>query len=180
MLHLTRRNHSISLYYKQEDITNWWVSMEPLQKPAQRKYNPKRTILSDEQYLEIKGTLEKKSADLKYDGKPEHKRAPVKYGFPPPTKPREAKTFCDDYEDFTLKCACKLLRKGFLLGMHDARTTGDGWPKHIWAVSEKGTALEAKPSGGISGTYHGYPMVDTDPLKEKVLKVWKQRTQNVK
>lgn len=48
----------------------------------------------------------------------------------------------------------------------------DGWPKNIWSVTDEGIALEAQLENAEFGSYHGYPMPDSDPFIEDVLKRW--------
>jgi hypothetical protein len=46
----------------------------------------------------------------------------------------------------------------------------DGWPQNVWAVTERGEPLEAQLEG--QGVYHGYPMAEADPFREKILDRW--------
>ena len=48
----------------------------------------------------------------------------------------------------------------------------DGWPKNIWAVMDNGIALESQLENPYNGTYHGYPMPDSDPFIAEVVKRW--------
>jgi len=60
------------------------------------------------------------------------------------------------------------LRKGLI----SERCNGD-WPKNIWAVTDNGIALEAQLENPETGTYHGYPMPESDPLATEIAKLWK-------
>ena len=48
------------------------------------------------------------------------------------------------------------------------------WPtlRHLWAVTEHDEPLEAQLENATQGVYHGYPIPDTDPMGEEVLKRW--------
>jgi hypothetical protein len=48
-----------------------------------------------------------------------------------------------------------------------------GWPQNVWAVAPNGTALEAMLENPSTGTYHGYPMQEDDPLAEEVFERWR-------
>lgn len=65
--------------------------------------------------------------------------------------------------------ALSLLREGVNRGTFSAQER-DGWPQNVWAVTDKGQPLEAQLE--TNGTYHGYPMSDADPFREKVLERW--------
>ncbi len=46
----------------------------------------------------------------------------------------------------------------------------NGWPQNVWAVTGKGEPLEAQLEG--DGVYHGYPMPEADPFRDKILERW--------
>jgi hypothetical protein len=46
------------------------------------------------------------------------------------------------------------------------------WPKNVWSVTEDGIAIEAQLENPELGSYHGYPMPETDPLSQEVLRRW--------
>lgn len=46
----------------------------------------------------------------------------------------------------------------------------NGWPQNVWAVTDKGEPLEAQLEG--DGIYHGYPMAEADPFRDKILERW--------
>jgi hypothetical protein len=50
----------------------------------------------------------------------------------------------------------------------------DGFPKHIWAVTDTGIVLEAKYSNVGPGHYHGYPLFEPDPFRQVVIARWRQ------
>jgi len=76
---------------------------------------------------------------------------------------------CDQVEIYTRTEALTLLRSGLLRGTFSLQER-DGWPQNVWAVTEKGEALEAQLEA--QGVYHGYPMAEADPFREKVLERW--------
>jgi len=41
-------------------------------------------------------------------------------------------------------------------------------------VNATGVPLEAQLENRESGQYHGYPMPETDPFREKVLAAWRE------
>lgn len=148
--------------------------MSELRKPQERKFNPKRRVLSEDDYIPQKKTLEEKSKSLGYEGKGEHKLNPGDFNLFPPASGRIDKTLCDLSKIFTHKEALILLREGYRKRIFDPREH-KGWPRHIWAVVSGDIVLEAKPSMAGSGIYHGYPLPPSDPLCEVVLKIWKER-----
>lgn len=46
------------------------------------------------------------------------------------------------------------------------------FPQNVWAVSEDNIPLEAQLDNQEQGSYHGYPMLETDPFREEVLSRW--------
>lgn len=148
--------------------------MPQLRKPEERKFNPKRTILSTPEYTRLKEKLKEKSAQLQYDGKPEHKLTPGDFNLRPPACGRSDKSLCDLVKIFTHKEALKLLREGFSKGLIDTREN-KGWPRHIWAVTDGDIVLEGKPSMPGTGIYHGYPLFQSDPIFQEVIAQWKTR-----
>ena len=108
---------------------------------------------------------------LRYAGNPEHKRRPGDFGLDPPSSPRPGKTLCDSVQIFTRSEALQLLREGIEKGTFSEQTR-DGWPQNVWAVTQDGYPLEAQLEG--QGSYHGYPMPESDPFRDKVLERWAQ------
>jgi hypothetical protein len=154
-------------------------SQKNIEKPPERKDNPKRKILSDEQWEKMTSKLDEWAQKSNYEGKADHKRYPGDFNLSPPASPRSNKTLCDsDYIIakiiFTQKKLCSLIKQGILLGMVDNRCF-HGWPRHIWVVICDDIVLEAKQSENYIGTYHGYPMLKTDSLYETVIKIWEKR-----
>jgi hypothetical protein len=133
-------------------------------------FSPKRRIRQkvDPRYLE---TL---AQTITYGGNPEHKRNPGDFGLTPPSHPRPDKTLCDKVKVFHRGAATDLLRAGCTKGLISEQQRG-AFPQNIWAVSDGGFPLEAQLENVEQGTYHGYPMADSDPFGEMVLKYWSQR-----
>ncbi|PPC89434.1 MAG: hypothetical protein CTY34_11430 [Methylobacter sp.] len=109
---------------------------------------------------------------VKYGGNPEHKMNPGDFGLIPPSGPRPGKSLCDSVKVFSKKTALKYLQAGLRKGLVSERCNGD-WPKNIWAVTDNGIALEAQLENPETGTYHGYPMPESDPLATEIAKLWK-------
>ena len=76
---------------------------------------------------------------------------------------------CDQVEIYTRAEALNLLRVGLQRGTFSVQER-DGWPQNVWAVTERGEPLEAQLEA--QGVYHGYPMPEADPFREKVLDRW--------
>jgi hypothetical protein len=108
-----------------------------------------------------------------YGGNPEHKRNPGDFGLTPPSQPRADKTLCDTAGIFSRKLATELLRRGIERGMLSKRQAGD-FPQNIWSVTDAGMPLEAQLENQDLGTYHGYPMPESDPFRSEVLDRWKR------
>jgi hypothetical protein len=131
-------------------------------------FNPKRRIrqVLDPDYL-------KSLADsVNYGGNPEHKRNPGDFGLMPPSQPRADKTLCDTVGVFSRMEATRLLRMGVSKGLVSEREQ-NGYPQNIWVVTEDQWPLEAQLENAQRGTYHGYPMPETDPFREEVIAKWK-------
>ena len=135
-----------------------------------RTFNPKRRLCSVEEWQARQGVLSEKFATVRYSGNSEHKRNPGDFGLNPPSGPRPSKTLCDQVKIQNRSEALQFLRAGLERGTFSAQER-DGWPQNVWAVTENGEALEAQHEG--QGVYHGYPIPDADPFREKVLERWK-------
>jgi hypothetical protein len=108
---------------------------------------------------------------VKYKGASYHKRNPGDFGLRPPAQPRPDKTLCDEAGIRRIAEAQRLLAEGIRRGL-----VGDddqsGFPKYIWAATSDDIALQACHTG--QGEYHGYPLPDWDPFRDKVLRRWRQ------
>ena len=46
------------------------------------------------------------------------------------------------------------------------------WPKNVWSVTDDGIAMEAQLENPDAGIYHGYPMPESDPLSQEIIRRW--------
>src|ERR1017187_3369693 len=132
-------------------------------------FNPKRRLCTDAQLDGKRHLFEDLAKRARYSGNPEHKRNPGDFGLDPPTAPRPGKTLCDQVEIYSRAEAVTLLRAGLQRGTFSAQER-DGWPQNVWAVTERGEPLEAQLES--PGVYHGYPMPQADPFREKIIERW--------
>lgn len=132
------------------------------------KFNPKRKIRLYEGNKAL-------SKVVMYGGNPEHKKNP-KHNFDvdPKTYPRSAKSLCDEVEIFEKRKALKLLKEGARREMISEQER-NGFPQNIWAVDENGKPLEAQLENQETGSYHGYPVPESDPFGELILAEWNKR-----
>lgn len=139
-------------------------------KKRYHQFNSKRKIkkLTDVELQHCSELAEKVS----YGGNPEHKMNPGDFGLIPPSGPRPGKSLCDSVKIFSKKTALEYLRAGLRQGLISERCNGE-WPQNIWSVTNKGVALEAQLENPEIGTYHGYPMPESDPLAAEITKLWK-------
>lgn len=110
---------------------------------------------------------------VKYGGNPEHKKNPGDFGLMPPSQTRADKSLCDIVGIFSKKEATRLLKDGVKRGLVSEQMR-NGYPQNIWAVTNGGWPLEAQLENAETGTYHGYPMNETDPFRNEVLRRWKR------
>ena len=73
------------------------------------KFNRKRRFASSLPALEA---LKRLAAEVRYGGKPDHKRNPGDFGLTPPSLPRDDKSLCDEIRLFRRAEALRLLRLG--------------------------------------------------------------------
>ena len=136
---------------------------------AKRKsYNPKHSFAAVPQPSEVDRWVN----SVNYGGNPEHKRNPGDYGLTPPSSPRPDKTLCDLAGIFKREQAIRLLQEGIRRGLVSQQNRS-GYPQNVWAVTEDDIALEAQLENAGNGTYHGYPLPEDDPFREKVIEKWK-------
>lgn len=136
-----------------------------------RTFNPKRQLCPEELISSRRALLLSKLNKLRYTGNPEHKRRPGDFGLIPPGGARPGKTLCDAVGIFSRAEALSLLRAGVERGAFSLQER-EGWPQNVWAVTEEGDPLEAQLEG--TGAYHGYPMPEADPFRDRVLERWKR------
>lgn len=141
----------------------------------QRRYNQFNLKRKIKELAE--GELQQYSAlaqKISYGGNPEHKRNPGDFGLTPPNHARLGKSLCDDAGIFSKKIALEYLKAGLSKGLISERFNGN-WPQNIWSVSKDGKPLEAQLENPIVGTYHGYPMSESDPLAADVIRRWNSK-----
>ena len=108
---------------------------------------------------------------LRYVGSPLHKTGPGDFNLDPPTALRQGKTICDE----VINCktdAQAMLEQGTKNGLVSTQMNG-GFPQNVWAVTAGGIPLEAMLDNAETGTYHGYPMPESDPLRSTVMERWR-------
>lgn len=137
--------------------------------PRRRKFNPKRRL--------HKGLCKERAEWLAnavcYRGSPLHKRVPGDFGLTPPSSPRPGKSLCDGVEIFQIEVAQKYLCEGVELGLV-SNDADQSFPRYIWAVAENESVLEARCDDYDNGTYHGYPLEQSDPMTDIVIKRWRE------
>jgi hypothetical protein len=134
-----------------------------------RTFNPKRRLCPTDTLQARREALLTQIASIQYSGNPEHKRNPGDFGLSPLSALRPGKTLCDQVEIYSRAEALTLLRAGLQRGTFSEQER-DGWPQNVWAVTEGGEPLEAQLEG--QGVYHGYPMPEADPFRERVIERW--------
>ncbi|MDT4331521.1 hypothetical protein ACQE3E_13740 [Methylomonas sp. MED-D] len=141
-----------------------------IMKRRYQQFNNKRVI--KELTVSERQQCKELAKQVKYVGNPEHKQNPGDFGLTPPSGARPGKSLCDAVNIFSKRIAQSLLKLGLQKGLVSERYHGD-WPQNIWSVTEKGEALEAQLDNKEQGTYHGYPMPESDPMANEVIKRWK-------
>ena len=138
---------------------------------ARNTFNPKRRLAAGPATPAAKAALDEIAKKVRYVGSAFHKRNPGDFGLEPPAAPRPGKTLCDGVVD-CVKDAQGLLEEGAKRGTISEQMR-NGWPQNIWAVTKNGIPVEAQLDNETQGIYHGYPMPDADPMREKILDSWK-------
>lgn len=139
-----------------------------------RSRNPKRRLHPSPD----EAGLEDLAARVSYGGHPHHKRSPGDFGLTPPAAPRPNKSLCDGVGLFQREVATRYLVDGISRGMI-SRDADQGFPRHVWSITNEGRVLEARCDDPAAGRYHGYPLEAEDPMAELVIKRWKQRSDDV-
>ena len=134
--------------------------------------NPKRRLRPIPQGEEAIAYLKQLATKITYGGNPEHKRNPGDFGLQPPSQPRQGKTLCDETEIFARRDAQSLLREGAHRGLVSVQERGS-WPQNVWAMAANGVVVEAMLENSLTGQYHGYPMLESDPLADEVRERWR-------
>ena len=132
-----------------------------------KTFNPKRSIVADSRPFSNSDL----SNVVRYGGNPEHKKNPGDFGLTPPASPRPDKTLCDLAGITRRADAVALLQDGIRRGLVSEQARNK-YPQNVWAVTVEGIPMEAQLENSESGTYHGYPMQNGDPFRNKVLERW--------
>ena len=131
---------------------------------GKRRFNPKRKLRTEYTL----GELDDLAKRVKYRGNPVHKRNPGDFDLMPPGAPRPDKTLCDSEGIFRRLEAARLLKERVKRGLISEQTRAE-FPQNIWAVTEQGYPLEAELENRAQGTYHGYPVLQHDPIRNQIL-----------
>ncbi|MCK9589132.1 MAG: hypothetical protein WC076_05230 [Terrimicrobiaceae bacterium] len=134
------------------------------------KFDKKRRFAS---VLPTGEVLERLAVAVRSGGNPGHKRDPGDFGLTPPSLPRDDKSLCDEARIFERAEAVRLLRAGVRRGMISP-WDGNGYPKHIWSMTEEGIPLEAILENAGDGACHGYPLEANDDFRAWVITRWNQ------
>jgi hypothetical protein len=143
-------------------------SLSEARAASNRVFNPKRKLAK---CVPEAAALADLSTRATYTGNPQHKRNPGDFRLTPPSDPRLGKTLCDPAGVTRRAEALGLLRSGLRRGLISEQWR-DGWPQNVWAVSARGIPFEAMLENPVVGSYHGYPMPESDPLRPHVLDRW--------
>lgn len=143
-------------------------------KVRRRRTNPKRRLHPSP----LRERLEELEQSVSYGGHPHHKRSPGDFGLTPPASPRPNKSLCDGVGIFQRAEATQHLLEGIKRGAISA-DADQGFPRHIWSLTEDGRVLEARCDNFAIGQYHGYPLEPSDPMAELVIQRWKKMDENV-
>jgi hypothetical protein len=141
-----------------------------------KAFNPKRRLQPPPTGDRAIESLEALASRLRYVGNPLHKRGPGDFGLDPPAALRQGKSVCDGVVDCKSD-AQTLLKEGAKKGLVSMQTHGE-FPQNVWAVAPGGIPLEAMLDNFESGTYHGYPMPEADPLRTVVIERWRLASPN--
>ena len=135
-----------------------------------RRTNPKRRLHPSP----CRKRLDEIAGDVSYGGHPHHKRSPGDFGLTPPASPRPNKSLCDGVGIFQRAEAIRHLIEGIKRGAISA-DADQGFPRHVWSVTEDGRVLEARCDDFAAGQYHGYPLDRSDPMADLVIQRWKEQ-----
>ena len=117
------------------------------------------------------------AARITYVGSGYHKRFPAAggYEFGPAAGPRPSKSVCDGVRVVSRVEAEQLLRNGVRMGMFSEPL--DGLPMYVWSVDQQDEVYEAKTHPNNRVQYHGYRLEEHDPMRARVLSIWRERAQ---
>lgn len=136
------------------------------------RYNSKRKICLDD--TKNRKKCETLFTIVKYGGNPEHKKNPNDFGLEPQVGARQGKSLCDEVAIFEKEKAVDLLKEGVRRGMISEQKRNE-FPQNIWAVDSNDKPLEAQLENQATGTYHGYPVPESDPMGSEIIEKWNER-----
>lgn len=140
-----------------------------MRKPRGRDDLPGR--ISDNEKRCIEGLPPGEQARLlqsiKYEGSSKHKRRPHLFGLQPFLGPRADETYCDETAGVTP--AQMPQAKALLL---TAVTAGLVGRRMLWSVAPSGWIFEFRITNASQDSFHGYPLLPTDPMAEKVYRAF--------
>ena len=139
---------------------------------ARTGFNPKRRLAAKDSWTA--GERAERAKKALYGGNPEHKIRPGDYGLPQTTNRYQNKTLCDADRKFLKAEAEELLKEGLRKGMISVQKRNE-WPQNVWAVSADQQVFEAQLENQDNGTYHGYPLPESDDFRLLVLSEWPNR-----
>jgi hypothetical protein len=142
------------------------------ERARQRQEKTKRTIrearLTDAQRSFLRD-------NARYEGSPLHKKAPHDFGLTPPASPREEKTLCDIAGIFEKRIALALFERAIDVGLVSEKDKVAGFPAQMWVVDAHGRVFEIIYGGSRTGSYHGYPIRQVNPLFDEIVTAWSTR-----
>lgn len=135
-----------------------------------RSTNPKRRLHPSP----ARQRLKEIASGVPYGGHPHHKRSPGDFGLTPPAAPRPNKSLCDGVSIFQRAEATRHLVEGIRRGTISP-DADQGFPRHVWSLTEEGQVLEARCDDFEAGQYHGYPLEPSDPMADLVTRRWNEQ-----
>lgn len=140
-----------------------------MRKPKSRDELPKRRSYNNKRRIDPPGDAELKRMFevVRYEGSSKHKRNPHLFGLPAFRGLRADETFCDETAGVRpdqMGEAVELLQQ--------AVTAGLVGREMLWAVAETGWIFEFQVTNADQASYHGYPVLPSDPMAEVVCKTF--------
>ena len=139
----------------------------PVKKPAKRPNVPVRNSNNDKRRMLSNpdpNYVNQLKQHVRYQGSSKHKRSPHAYGLPTFSGKRGDATLCDKDAGFqNIQAIPQLIKRGL-----DAGLVGE--QGIIWAIADDGWIFEARITNRGTTEYHGYPVLPSEPIAEKVYK----------
>lgn len=136
----------------------------PPRRPLHRRKsdNEKRRLWPDPP----QSVIERMLNTVWYHGSSKHKLHPHLFDLPPFLGSRGDATLCDDadFDPDDMKDVPMLLRRGIRAGLigHTGRL--------LWTVADDGWIFEARETNHATGEYHGYPVLRSEAIAQKVFR----------